>query len=71
VAYNGQEGGVVMLGEIRKFLTDEEGATTAEMVVIIAILVGVALLFKGKITELVKNIFGQIEGKTGNLTETN
>lgn len=45
---------------IKKFLRDEEGMETIEVVVIIAVLVTVALVFKGKITEYVGSLTDEL-----------
>lgn len=45
-----------MLQLMRNFIKDEDGISTVEIVVIIAILVGIALLFKDSIVSFVKKI---------------
>ena len=45
-----------MLEILKNFMKDEEGISTVEIVVIIAILVGIALLFKNSIVSFVKKI---------------
>jgi Flp pilus assembly pilin Flp len=45
-----------MLEILKNFIKDEEGISTVEIVVIIAILVGIALLFKESIVSFVKKI---------------
>jgi Flp pilus assembly pilin Flp len=45
-----------MLEILKNFMKDEEGISTVEIVVIIAILVGIALLFKESIVSFVKKI---------------
>lgn len=45
-----------MLQLLRNFIKDEDGISTVEIVVIIAILVGIALLFKESIVSFVKKI---------------
>lgn len=45
-----------MLEILKNFIKDEEGISTVEIVVIIAILVGIALLFKNSIVSFVKKI---------------
>lgn len=45
-----------MLQILKNFMKDEEGISTVEIVVIIAILVGIALLFKDSIVSFVKKI---------------
>jgi Flp pilus assembly pilin Flp len=45
-----------MLEILKNFVKDEDGISTVEIVVIIAILVGIALLFKTSIVSFVKKI---------------
>lgn len=45
-----------MLKILRNFIKDEDGMSTVEIVVLIAILVGLALLFKTSIISFVKKI---------------
>ena len=45
-----------MLQIFKRFLQEEDGISTVEIVVIIAILVGIALLFKDSIVSFVKKI---------------
>jgi len=45
-----------MLKVLRNFIKDEDGMSTVEIVVLIAILVGLALLFKTSIISFVKKI---------------
>lgn len=49
-----------MLGRIRSFMHGEKGLGTVEIVIIIAILVGIALIFRNAIIGFVKSILGQI-----------
>lgn len=57
-----------MLKLVKGFLKEEEGMGTVEIVLIIAVLVAIALLFKDKITGFVEkalgNIFDGLEGET-------
>jgi Flp pilus assembly pilin Flp len=46
----------------RDFLKEEDGLGTVEIVVIIAVLVGLALLFKNVIWEFVRNLLMKIQG---------
>lgn len=52
-----------MIQQIKSFLKEEEGMGTVEIVVIIAVLVGIALIFRATIftfvREAVDTIFGQ------------
>lgn len=45
-----------MLEVLKNFIRDEDGISTVEIVVIIAVLVGIALLFKNSIVSFVKKI---------------
>lgn len=49
-----------MLSLVKDFLKEEEGMGTVEIVLIIAVLVAIALLFKDKITEFVNSALGNI-----------
>jgi Flp pilus assembly pilin Flp len=51
------------------FLKDEDGISTVEIVVIIAILVGIALLFKDSILSFVKKIISNVIDADINPTE--
>jgi hypothetical protein len=45
-----------MLKALKGLIVEEDGISTVEIVVIIAILVGIALLFRKSITEYVKRV---------------
>ncbi|WP_432663223.1 Flp1 family type IVb pilin [Wukongibacter baidiensis] len=51
-----------MMKILRDFLKEEDGLGTVEIVLLIAVLVGLALLFKTNIVNFVKNIFKKIDG---------
>lgn len=51
-----------MLKLLKNFIKDEDGISTVEIVVIIAILVGLALLFKKSIVSFVKKILNSFMG---------
>ncbi len=46
---------------IKKFLYDRKGMGTVEVVIIVAVLVALALIFKDFIMDLAKDIFEKIE----------
>ena len=52
-----------MKGNIKRFIREEEALGTVELVVLIAVLIGIALLFKDKLASLVGDMFGKIDGK--------
>lgn len=49
----------------REFLKEEDGAGVVELILIIVVLVGIVLIFKEKITELVNDIFKTIFKEAG------
>lgn len=52
------------LKSFRQFLTEEDGMGTVEVILIIVVLVGLAIIFKEKITEVVNSIFTKITNQT-------
>lgn len=53
-------GGKEEITMLRSFLRDESGMGTIEVVVIVAILVGLALVFRKGITEFVNSLMGDL-----------
>ena len=52
------------LKSFRQFLTEEDGMGTVEVILIIVVLVGLVIIFKEKITEVVNCIFTKITNQT-------
>lgn len=52
------------LKSFRQFLTEEDGMGTVEVILIIVVLVGLVIIFKEKITEVVNSIFTKITNHT-------
>lgn len=52
------------LKSFRQFLTEEDGMGTVEVIPIIVVLVGLVIIFKEKITEVVNSIFTKITNQT-------
>ena len=52
------------LKSFRQFLTEEDGMGTVEVILIIVVLVGLVIIFKEKITEVVNSIFKKITNQT-------
>ena len=52
------------LKSFRQFLTEEDGMGTVEVILIIVVLVGMVIIFKEKITEVVNSIFTKITNQT-------
>ena len=55
------------LKSFRQFLTEEDGMGTVEVILIIVVLVGLVIIFKEKITEVVNSIFTKITNQTKNI----
>ena len=60
-----------MLRLFKGFLKEEEGMGTVEIVVIIAVLVSIALIFRNAITTWVRDTIGNIFDNTNTDIETN
>ncbi len=52
-----------MMKILKDFFREEDGLGTVEIVLIIAVLVGLALIFKNAIVKFVNSILGNIEGQ--------
>lgn len=48
----------------RDFLREEDGMGTVEIILIIVVLVGLVLIFKEQITDIVESIFNKITKQT-------
>ncbi len=53
-----------MLG-FKNFIMEEDGVGVVEMILIIVVLIGLVLIFKDKLTELVNDIFHTITRRAG------
>lgn len=49
---------------MRELLVEEEGMGTVEIILIIVVLVGLVIIFKQQITDVVSNIFEKITSQT-------
>ena len=49
---------------VRDFWRDETGMGTVEIILIIVVLVGLVIIFKGRITAIVENLFDKITTQT-------
>ena len=58
--YGYREGVNRMLDMIKRFLKEEDGLGTVEIVIIIAVLVGIALIFRKYIVAFVTNLLNKI-----------
>ena len=46
------------------FIKEDEGMGTVEVILIIVVLVGLVIIFKSRITEIVENLFDKITNQT-------
>lgn len=51
-------------GSVQNFWSNEEGIGTLEMVLIVAVILIIALAFKGKITEIVNGLLDSVQTKS-------
>ena len=60
---------MILTEKLRNHLTDElenqDGITTVEVVLLILVAVGLVLIFKDRITDLVTSIFSKITSQAG------
>ena len=52
------------LKTFRQFIKEEDGMGTVEVILIIVVLVGLVVIFKEKITEIVNSILSKITSQT-------
>lgn len=55
---------MTQLKGMRQFITEEDGMGTVEIILIIVVLVGLVILFKSQITQVVNTIFNKITSQT-------
>lgn len=51
----------------KDFLREEDGMGTVEIILIIAVLVGLVIIFKEQITEIVESVFSKITDRTNRI----
>lgn len=56
-----------MLKTFKDFWKEEDGMGTVEIILIIVVLVGLVIIFKGQISALVNSIFGKITQQAGTI----
>lgn len=52
---------------VKSFFKEEDGMGTVEIILIIVVLVGLVLIFREQITEIVNSLFEKITVRTGRL----
>jgi Flp pilus assembly pilin Flp len=53
------------LKKFTQFIGEEEGMGTVEIILIIVVLVGLVIIFKGQIVSIVNSLFEKITDRTG------
>lgn len=51
--------------KLKEFIYGEEGIGTVEMILILVVLIGLVIVFKKQLTDLVNSIFEKITSKAG------
>lgn len=57
-----------LAGIFKSFLEEEDGMGTVEIILIIVVLVGLVIIFKSQITDIVNTLFDGITTKTAQIT---
>lgn len=60
-----------MFSTLKRFITEEDGMGTVEVIIIIAVLVGVALLFRNQLIKFVNSIIGNLFPDSSKLENNN
>jgi len=50
--------------KIKEFIKDEEGIGVVEVILILVVLIGLVLIFKKQITQLVSSIFNKVTNQS-------
>ncbi len=58
---------MMRLKNFKEFLREEDGMGTVEIILIIVVLVGLVIIFKGRITEIVERLFDKITTQTDSI----
>ena len=56
-----------MKSMVKAFWDDESGVGVVEMILILVVLIGLVLIFKRQLTNIVNGIFNTINSKVGNV----
>ena len=55
------------LKTFRQFIKEEDGMGTVELILIIVVLIGLVIIFKNQLNELVTNIFSKITSQANSI----
>lgn len=53
-----------MVNDVREFFLQEDGVGVIEVVLILVVLIGLVIIFKSQITELLEDIFKEINSQS-------
>ena len=56
-----------IIKEIKEFIKDESGVGTVEIILVLVVLIGLVIIFKNQLTELVNSIFKKIKSQSGTI----
>lgn len=56
-----------MWNRLKNLLKDEEGITSVEIILILVVLIGLVLIFKDEMTDIVNDIFKTITSQSGKI----
>ena len=56
-----------LVREVKSFLMDEDGVGVIELVLILVVLIGLVIIFKSQLTDLVESIFTKITKQAGTI----
>lgn len=56
-----------MWNKFKTFMMDEQGITSVEIILILVVLIGLVLIFKEQMTDIVNNIFKTITTQSGKI----
>ncbi|HAL02345.1 MAG TPA: hypothetical protein DCP07_03230 [Lachnospiraceae bacterium] len=56
-----------MMRALKRFFLEEDGMGTVEVILIIVVLVGLVIIFKDNITQIVEDLFDKITTKTSSV----
>lgn len=57
----------MMKKRFRDFLREEDGMGTVEVILIIVVLIGLVIIFKTQLTQIVNNIFEKISSQSSSI----
>lgn len=57
----------MMKKTFRNFLKEEDGMGTVEVILIIVVLIGLVIIFKTQLTQIVNNIFEKISSQSSSI----